>query len=102
MIKVYGSHMCRQSRELQESFDENGINYQFLDINENLRNLSRFLRYRDTLEIFDNCRKIGDIGVPFMIDDEGVKTLDWKGWLKEHGYVTDCEEEACCLLNEEE
>ncbi|MBQ3376229.1 MAG: hypothetical protein IJG49_07450 [Erysipelotrichaceae bacterium] len=102
MIKVYGSHMCGDSEELQKCFNEHEIKYQFLDITDNLRNLGRFLRYRDTLDIFENCRKIGDIGVPFMIDDEGVKTLDWRGWMKDHGYVTECDEECCCLLNEEE
>jgi len=44
MIKVYGSHMCRESRQLQENLDANDIRYQFIDINENLRNLKRFLR----------------------------------------------------------
>ena len=102
MIKVYGSHMCGDSEELQKYFNEYEIRYQFLDITDNLRNLGRFLRYRDTLEIFDNCRKTGDIGVPFLIDDEGEKTLDWKGWLIRHGYMCECEEQCCCMLNEEE
>ena len=100
MIKVYGSHMCRESRQLQENLDANDIRYQFIDINENLRNLKRFLRMRDTLEIFENCRNIGDIGVPLLIPDNGEPTLKWQQWLEEQGYALAGEENRCCLLEE--
>ena len=102
MIKVYGSHMCRESRQLQENLDANDISYQFIDINENLRNLKRFLRMRDTLDIFDNCRESGDIGVPLLIPDDGEPTLKWQRWLQEQGYQVDGEAQQCCLLGDNE
>ena len=86
MIKVYGSHMCSDCRELISNFDANRIRYEFVDINDNLKYLRKFLRMRDTLSIFDNCRKIGDIGLPCLVPDDGEPTLKWKEWLKDHGY----------------
>ena len=86
MIKVYGSNMCHDCRELKQNFDANEIRYQFIDINENLRNLSRFLRLRDTRDVFENCRAIGDIGVPALILDNGEITLKWREWLRKQGY----------------
>ena len=71
MIKVYGSNMCHDCRELKQNFDAYEIRYQFIDINDNLRNLSRFMRLRDTREVFAQCREIGDIGVPAMVLDNG-------------------------------
>ncbi len=83
MIKVYGSHMCRESRQLQENLDANDIRYQFIDINENLRNLKRFLRMRDNL-----------------VPDDGEPTLNWQQWLQDQGYRVDGEAQQCCLLGE--
>ncbi|MBQ3384249.1 MAG: glutaredoxin [Erysipelotrichaceae bacterium] len=86
MIKVYGSNMCHDCRELKQNFDAYEIRYQFIDINDNLRNLSRFLRLRDTREVFAQCREIGDIGVPAMVLDNGEVTLKWREWLQKQGY----------------
>lgn len=86
MIKVYGSNMCRDCRQLKQNLDAYEINYQFIDINENLRNLSRFLRLRDTREVFASCKEIGDIGVPAIVFDNGEVTLKWRKWLENQGY----------------
>ncbi len=102
MIKVYGSRMCRESCQLQEYLDACEIRYQFIDINDNLRNLKRFLRMRDTLDIFENCRSIGDIGVPLLIPDDGEPTLKWQRWLQNQGYQVDGEDRQCCLLGDNE
>lgn len=101
MIKVYGSNMCHDCRELKQYFDAYEIRYQFIDINENMRNLSRFLRLRDTREVFDYCRQIGDIGVPAIVLDSGEVTLKWREWLENQGHklVGECGT-ACDLPGE--
>jgi len=52
------------------------------------------------LDIFDDCRETGDIGVPLLVPDDGEPTLNWQQWLQDQGYRVDGEAQQCCLLGE--
>ena len=99
MFKVYGSPMCPDCRECKANFDANKIPYEFIDINETLHNLADFLALRDTLPVFDRCKKLGDIGLPAIVREDGSVFLDWEGYLKEQGLPVVYKEngQACSL-----
>ena len=41
MVKVYGSKMCPDCMRCTGNLDANGLEYEFVDINRNLKNLKR-------------------------------------------------------------
>ena len=86
MFKIYGSKMCPDCRECKKNFDLYNVEYEFIDINEDLHNLKDFLYLRDTDPVFNHCKEIRDIGLPALIDEEGKITLDWEGYLRDNGY----------------
>ena len=85
MFRIYGSPMCPDCRECKANFDANNVSYEFIDINESLRNLKDFLALRDNLPVFDHCKEINDIGLPAIVREDGSVFLDWEGYLKENG-----------------
>ena len=78
MLKVYGSHLCSGCREAKEKLDNEGIEYEFLDITENLSYLKEFLKFRDNLDIYDEMKEIGRIGIPTFVYDDGTISLEYK------------------------
>ena len=102
MLTIYGSPMCPDCRECKASFDANGIEYDMIDINESLRNLKEFLSLRDSLEVFDLIKKQGGIGIPALVSEDGTITLDWEGYLTDHGFsIVYKESGAACNLDKE-
>lgn len=77
--------MCPDCVAAKTNFDFYHIEYEFIDINENLRNLKDFLIYRDTCSVFDHLKEIHDIGLPACIDEEGNVFTDWETYLKKRG-----------------
>ncbi|MCR4676202.1 MAG: hypothetical protein K5634_03110 [Sphaerochaetaceae bacterium] len=86
MIKVFGSKMCPDCRNCELNFKTYGIEYEYFDINENLRNLKTFLIYRDSEPVFDRLKKINDIGIPACIDESGKVFTDWESLIKSMGH----------------
>ena len=85
MFKIYGSAMCPDCRECKANFDYHQVEYQFIDITRNLKDLHEFLTLRDTLPVFDHCKEIHDIGLPALVKEDGTVFLDWEGWMKDQG-----------------
>ena len=85
MLKVYGSAMCPDCRACKANFEANGIEFEFIDINENLHNLAEFLKLRDTEPVFDKWKAVGDIGIPGIVGEDGTVFTDWETYLKEKG-----------------
>ena len=86
MITIYGSEMCPDCRNCKINFDKYHIEYEFIDINESLKNLKKFLYYRDHYkDVFDRLIQIGDIGLPCLVDGENVFT-DWETYLRNLGF----------------
>lgn len=99
MMKVYGSKMCKDCVELKRNFDHYHIEYEFLDVNENLKTLKEFLFLRDTLPVFDEVKSVHAIGLPTLVLDSGKVLLDWEGYLQKMGYEPLSHEIKSCSLN---
>ena len=99
-MKIYGSAMCPDCRECKVNFDANQVEYEYIDINETLANLKEFLKLRDAEPVFEAAKANGSIGIPALIDEEGI-TLDWENWLTSHGklvvYHENGEAKACSI-----
>lgn len=100
MLKIYGSEMCSDCRECKKNFDLYGVEYQFIDINESLKNLKIFLDMRDHEPVFDRLKAIGDIGLPAIVREDGEVFTDWESYLKEKGHEPVYEDTAAsCSLD---
>ncbi|WP_147612779.1 glutaredoxin domain-containing protein [Treponema pectinovorum] len=101
MIKIYGSKMCPDCRACEFNFKNYGIEYEYLDVTESLKNLKQFLIYRDSDKVFDRLKAIHDIGLPACVGDDGKIFTDWESFLKEKGLKVLTEEgvtvQACSL-----
>ena len=82
MFKIYGSKMCPDCINCKANFDYYQIKYEFLDINKDLKTLRDFLILRDTLDVFTRLKKIHDIGLPAIVDEDGSVFTDWEGYLE--------------------
>ena len=72
-IVMYGSKLCEDTCEAQEVFAKNNIEYTYLDITEDLENLAKFLRHRDSNPIYKEKRENGGIGIPCIEVNDGEK-----------------------------
>lgn len=85
MLKIYGSKNCPDCINAKANFDYYKIEYEFIEVLDSLKNLKEFLHYRDNYpKVFDRLIKIGDIGLPCIIDNDNVFT-DWETYLKNKG-----------------
>lgn len=94
MLVIYGSPLCPDCRACKANLDAHGVAYHYIDINESMRNLKAFLKLRDSLPVFEPCRKAGSVGIPALVPEDGPVTLDWEGWMKQHGLPIVCRENA--------
>lgn len=99
MFKIYGSSKCPDCINCKANFDEYNIKYEFIDVLDSLKNLKKFLHYRDNHpEVFERLIKIGDIGLPAIVDENDNVFTDWESYLKEKNlnpfYVT---AESCSI-----
>jgi glutaredoxin-related protein len=53
-----------------------GDEFEYVNIGENIRNLSAFIRLRDTNPVFDRMKAIGDVGVPAFVFEDGRVSID--------------------------
>jgi len=64
---------------VKEYLSENNINHVYLDITESMLNLKKFLKLRDTREEFDEIKRLGKIGIPCIVINDGEKIIfDYK------------------------
>ncbi len=100
MLKIYGSEMCPDCVACKYNFDKYKIEYEFLDINKNLRILKEFLKLRDSLHVFDRLKAIGDIGLPAIVKEDGEVFTDWETYMKKLGYeVIDLTSMPSCSID---
>lgn len=74
MIKIYGMRSCPDCSYVEEQVhgDER---FEVIDIGAHVSDLKAFLRLRDTLPIFDELKKVGTIGIPCFVLENGTVTL---------------------------
>lgn len=81
MLKIYGSMLCPDCVKCRDDLDRAGVEYEYLDFSDNLKNLKAFLAIRDTSDLFDAVRERGTIGIPCLVDDGGNISLDWEAYM---------------------
>lgn len=85
MLKIYGSMQCPDCVACKANFDAYSVEYEFIDVLKELKNLKTFLHYRDSEPVFQRLIAIGDIGIPAIVKEDGTVFTDWETWLKEQG-----------------
>ncbi len=85
MIKVYGSEMCPDCVNFKFNLDKNGMEYENIDINKELKNLKAFLKLRDGSDVFDDAKENGGIGIPAILFENGEISLDWEKYIEDQG-----------------
>lgn len=85
MIKVYGSSLCPDCINFKHNLTKNNLEYEYIDIHENMANLKAFLRLRDTNPAFDNTKANGYVGIPAIVYEDSSVDLDWEKYLVDKG-----------------
>jgi glutaredoxin-related protein len=80
MLKIYGSMLCPDCVRCREELDKAGVEYEYLDFSENLKNLKEFLLLREG-PLFDAIRAEGKIGIPCIQREDGSVPLDWEEFM---------------------
>lgn len=81
MLKIYGSHLCRDCVICKNELEQAGVEFLYLNISENLLFLKQFLKIREGNDVFDPIREKGQIGIPCILREDGSVTFDWKEFL---------------------
>lgn len=74
MIKIYGMSTCPDCTYVEKQVEGNS-NYEIIDIGEHVRNLKEFLKLRDRNPAFDVMKRVGAVGIPCFVLDDGTVTL---------------------------
>ncbi len=91
MIKIYGMPTCPYCEYVHEQVVGREKEFKFINIGENIRNMSAFMRLRDTNPVFDHLKEIGDVGIPaFVFEDGRVSTDPADAGLIEYGSPEAC------------
>lgn len=60
---------------MKEFLSDNGISFEYIDITDSMKNLKIYLKLRDTRPEFDEIKKLGRVGVPFIMIGNGEKFI---------------------------
>ena len=74
MIKIYGMATCPDCTYVDEQV-VNNPQYEVIDIGAHVRGLKEFLRLRDRSSAFDGAKKVGSVGIPCFVLEDGRVTL---------------------------
>ena len=83
MLKIYGSMLCPDCVQCREDLDKAGVEYDYLDFSESLKNLKEFLVLRDNNAVFEDVRKDGRIGIPCLVNEDGNVSLSWDEYVSQ-------------------
>ncbi|MCR5742267.1 MAG: glutaredoxin-related protein [Lachnospiraceae bacterium] len=75
MIKIYGMPTCPYCDFIHEQIEGREDEFQYINIGENIRNMSAFMHLRDNNPAFDHSKEIGDVGIPAFVLPDGTVTL---------------------------
>jgi glutaredoxin-related protein len=81
MLKIYGSMQCPDCVACRNDLDRAGVEYEYLDFADDLRNLKAFLAIRDKEPVFAEVKENGSIGIPCILREDGSVTLDWSEYV---------------------
>lgn len=80
MLKIYGSPLCPDCVQCTADLEAANVEFEYLNITENLQYFKEFLKIRDGNELFDPVREKGQIGIPCIVCEDGTVTFDWEEW----------------------
>lgn len=64
---LYFSSVCPDTEAFVEELERLDIQYDEVNITESMPNLKRFLKIRDTEEVFDQKKELSQVGVPVLV-----------------------------------
>ena len=77
MIKMFVMQTCPYCEYVEKQVEGNP-HFEVIDIGKHVRNLKQFLDLRDNHPAFDEAKKIGDVGIPCYVLEDGTVTLSSK------------------------
>ena len=76
MIKIYGMPTCPYCDYVHQQIEGREDEFQYINIGENIRNMSAFIKLRDTNPVFDRLKAMGDVGIPAFVFEDGRVSVD--------------------------
>ncbi len=76
MIKIYGMPTCPYCDYVHEQIKGREAEFTYINIGENIRNMSAFMHLRDNSPVFGRCKEIGDVGIPAFVFEDGRVSID--------------------------
>ena len=76
MIKMYVMPTCPYCDYVHEQIQGRPDEFEYINIGENIRNMSAFINLRDNNPVFDHCRETGDVGIPSFVFEDGRVSVD--------------------------
>ena len=74
MIKIYGMETCPDCTYVDQQVKGND-KYEIIDIGQHVKALKEFLKLRDNHPAFDEVKRIGAVGIPCFVLEDGSVTL---------------------------
>lgn len=76
MIKIYGLPTCPYCDYIHKQIEGREDEFEYINIGEHISNLSKFIKIRDNSPVFNKCKRIGDVGIPAFVFDDGRVTIN--------------------------
>lgn len=77
MIRMIGNHICKDCVAACAQIEREHLPIEFHDMEKSLDYVKEFLAVREgNPELFEECRKENQIGIPVFVLDDGKVTLD--------------------------
>ncbi len=71
-IKLYGSQHWPGCPGVKEALLQKGIEFDYVEITDSMKNLKEFLKLRDTKDDFKITRRVHAVGIPMLLIDKQV------------------------------
>lgn len=60
---------------MKEYLSQNNVDFTFVEITESMATLKAFLAYRDNNPAFEEVRRVGRVGLPCIVVNDGEKII---------------------------
>lgn len=60
---------------MKEFLSEKGVEFEYISIDESIKNLKMFINVREKFDAFDKIREENRVGLPCIVVNEGEKIL---------------------------
>lgn len=86
-VMIFSTDLCPDCVEAKRRLEaaKPDAEISVVDITGSISSLKRFLKLRDTLEVFAPVREKHSVGVPFFLFDDGEQLLDVEAALRKLG-----------------